>query len=146
MISVGIDVSKGKSTVIVLNHEGKVLVKPYELQHVQTEVQKFLLLLKSFPDEVHVTMEATGYYHWPIMQSLLDAGIYVAVVNPILISKFTRASKIRQGKTDKLDCSSIARFGFAHWDDCQDRFSHQEVYAELNIYSRQYYHYMKLLI
>jgi transposase len=145
MISVGIDVSKGKSTVIVLDHEGEVLIKPFEIQHVRTDLQKFIMQLKSFPDGIHVTMEATGYYHWPIMQSLLDAGIYVAVVNPILISRFTRASRIRQGKTDKLDCSSIARFGLAHWNDCKCCFSHQEVYSELNIYSRQYYHYMKLL-
>ena len=145
MISVGIDVSKGKSTVIVLNHEGEVFAAPFELKHIRTDVQEFIQQLKALPDEVHITMEATGYYHWPIMQSLLDAGLHVAVVNPILISRFTKASRIRKGKTDKLDCVSIAQFGFAHWNDCQSCFSHQEVYAELNIYSRQYYHYMKLL-
>ena len=63
MISVGIDVSKAKSTVIVLNQEGEVLAKPFELQHIRPDVQKFIQMLKAFPDVVHATMEATGHYH-----------------------------------------------------------------------------------
>jgi transposase len=145
VISVGIDVSKAKSTVIVLNHEDEVLAKPFELQHIQPDVQKFIHMLKAFPDVVHATMEATGYYHWPILQNLLDAGIYTVVVNPILTRQFAKASKIRQGKTDKLDCSTIARFGLAHWNDLPCCSSRREIYDELNIYARQYYHYMKLV-
>jgi len=146
MISVGIDVSKGKSTVSILGSVGNVLVKPFEVLHTQSDVQELIRLLQSYPEELHVTLEATGYYHWPIAHSLIEAGLFVAVVNPILTSQFAKASKIRQGKTDKLDCSLIAHFGFAHWTDLQSYSLHGRIYDELGIYSRQYYHYMKLMI
>ena len=34
MISVGIDVSKGKSTVCVLKPYGEIVCRPFEMQHV----------------------------------------------------------------------------------------------------------------
>ena len=35
MISVGIDVSKGKSTVCVLKPYGEIVCRPFEMQHVE---------------------------------------------------------------------------------------------------------------
>ena len=35
MIAVGIDVSKSKSTVAILNSDGSTLVKPYAMMHSQ---------------------------------------------------------------------------------------------------------------
>ncbi|SER64247.1 hypothetical protein SAMN04487884_11598, partial [Butyrivibrio fibrisolvens] len=34
MISVGIDVSKGKSTVCILKPYGEIVCSPFEMQHV----------------------------------------------------------------------------------------------------------------
>lgn len=35
MISVGIDVSKGKSTVCILKPYGEIVCSPFEMQHVE---------------------------------------------------------------------------------------------------------------
>ena len=40
MISVGIDVSKGKSTVCVLKPYGEIVCRPFEMQHVASEGQR----------------------------------------------------------------------------------------------------------
>lgn len=37
MTSVGIDVSKGKSTVCILRPYGEVVASPYEIQHTEPE-------------------------------------------------------------------------------------------------------------
>ena len=38
MISVGIDVSKGKSTVCILKPYGEIVCSPFEVQHTDTEL------------------------------------------------------------------------------------------------------------
>lgn len=38
MVAVGIDVSKSKSTVAILNSDGSTLVKPFDMKHNQPEV------------------------------------------------------------------------------------------------------------
>jgi transposase len=38
MISVGIDVSKGKSTVCILKPYGEVIKSPYEINHTETNL------------------------------------------------------------------------------------------------------------
>ena len=37
MISVGIDVSKGKSTVCILKPYGEIVSSPFEVEHVEKE-------------------------------------------------------------------------------------------------------------
>ena len=38
MISVGIDVSKGKSTICILKPYGEIVCSPFEVQHVEAEL------------------------------------------------------------------------------------------------------------
>ncbi len=45
MISVGIDVSKGKSTVCVLKPYGEIVCRPFEMQHVEKDLEAFHNLL-----------------------------------------------------------------------------------------------------
>ena len=40
MISVGIDVSKEKSTVCVLKPYGEIVMKPKDVQHTESELSK----------------------------------------------------------------------------------------------------------
>ena len=64
MISVGIDVSKRKSTVAIINVMGEVLQIPFDVEHSQNGLQKLLDLIKDYPkDQVRFIMEATGIYH-----------------------------------------------------------------------------------
>lgn len=90
MICVGIDVSKGKSTIFVMDGNGTVFFTPREILHTKDEWISLFQQIRSFQDETKVVLEATGYYHWPVVFSLLDAGIFVSTVNPILTSNFQR--------------------------------------------------------
>lgn len=38
MVSVGIDVSKGKSTICILKPYGEIVCSPFEVQHVGAEL------------------------------------------------------------------------------------------------------------
>ncbi|MBS6786408.1 MAG: transposase [Ruminococcus sp.] len=66
MISVGIDVSKGKSTVCIMKPCGEILESPFDIGHTADELDSLISLIKSFDEETRVVMEDTGHYHLPV--------------------------------------------------------------------------------
>ena len=85
MNSVGIDISKGRSTVAVMRPFGEVVISPFEVRHTDSELSELARQLKSLDGETRVVMEATGNYHAPVAKLLYDAGLYVSVVNAKLV-------------------------------------------------------------
>ena len=85
MISVGIDVSKGKSTVCILKPYGEIVSKPFNITHTQKDLSELSSMLFRLNDEVKIVMEATGIYHLPVLTYLQEKGFFVSVVNPYLI-------------------------------------------------------------
>lgn len=85
MNCVGIDVSKGKSMIAVMRPFGEVVISPFEVQHTASELSELAKLLKSPDGETRVVMESTGKYHAPVAWLLHDAGLYVSVVNAMLV-------------------------------------------------------------
>ena len=114
MNAVGIDVSKGKSTVAIMRPFGEVVRSPYEVSHTESELNELAKLLKSLPGETRVVMEYTGNYHAPVACSLHKAGIYVSVVNAILVHDYGDNS-LRRGKTDKKDAVKLANYALDRW-------------------------------
>ena len=51
MISIGIDVSKRKSTVAIINVMGEILHTPFDIDHSQNGIQNLLHLIKDYPKE-----------------------------------------------------------------------------------------------
>ena len=47
MTSVGIDVSKVKSTVCILRPYGEVIASPYEVQHSEPEIKELISRIKA---------------------------------------------------------------------------------------------------
>lgn len=88
MISVGIDVSKEKSTVCILKPYGEIISKPFEIQHVEQELKELSVMLLRLEDEVRVVMEATGIYHLPVLSYLQEKGLFVAVINPYEMKEY----------------------------------------------------------
>ena len=76
MNSVGIDISKGRSTVAVMRPFGEVVISPFEVRHTDSELSELARQLKSLDGETRVVMEATGNYHMPVAKLLHDAGLY----------------------------------------------------------------------
>lgn len=106
MNAVGIDVSKGKSTVAVLRPFGEIVVPPFDVFHNPNELRKLVTLLKSLDGETKVVMEYTGNYYLPIAQFLQNNGLFVSVINAILVHNYGNKS-LRKAKTDKKDALKL---------------------------------------
>ena len=110
MNAVGIDVSKGKSTIAVMRPFGEVVASPYDVGHTEGELKELARFLKSLPGETRVLMEYTGRYYEPIARYLHEAGIFVSAVNAILaiLAHDYSENSIRKVKTDKIDAMKLA--------------------------------------
>ena len=144
MICVGIDIAKGKSTVCFLKPGGEVLRTPYDIEHTAEEIGKLIRDIRSYDEEVRVVLEATGHYHLPVVAQLLEANIFVCVVNALRMKKFC-SQDIRKAKTDKIDSMKIAAFGLTYWQDLKAAKPTDEVYRELRLLSRQYFQLTSML-
>ena len=116
MIAIGIDVSKGRSTVAAVG-EGKIILqKPFDVFHNKTEFINLISFIRKFNDETCVIMEHTGVYYRIVAEALCDAGIRVSVVNPVLIRQFGD-NTLRKVKTDKKDSMKIARYALENREE-----------------------------
>ena len=70
MIAVGIDVSKSKSTVAILNSNGTTRVKPYIMMHTQSDICALADYLRTLDEPITILMEYTGHYHYPVIKKL----------------------------------------------------------------------------
>ena len=70
MVSVGIDVSKEKSTVCILKPYGEIICSPFEVPHVEEALDSLAETLLRLDGNVRVVMEATGIYHLPVLTFL----------------------------------------------------------------------------
>lgn len=141
MVCVGIDVSKGKSTVCIMKPYGEIISRPYEIMHIEEDLRGLVNTIKSLSEEKRVVMEATGIYHLPVLTYLQENGIFVSIINPFVMKKY-RCQAIRKGKTDKLDSVTIANYGLDNWFYLEEYKGLTESYAELKLLSQQYRHYM----
>ena len=138
MISVGIDVSKDKSTVCILKPGGEVLVTPYDVLHTQNELSELVKRIRSYDEEVRVTLEDTGHYHFPIVKFLINNGIFVSTINALKMKKYC-SMNIRKAKTDRIDATRIASYGLTYWSELVEATPFDSVYRELQTLSRQYH-------
>lgn len=105
--AVGIDVSKGKSTVAVRRPGGEIVMMPFTVLHTAEGLAELTNTLRSIGGEIRVVMEHTGMYWRPIALALKEGGFFVSVVNAMLIHDFSDNS-IRKVKTDRADSLKIA--------------------------------------
>ena len=145
MISVGIDVSKGKSTVCIMKPGGEVLKPPYEMLHTMESILALANLIKTYSEESRVVLEDTGHYHWPVVTLLVEKGIFVCTVNALRMNKYCSQS-IRKAKTDRIDSIHIASYGLTYWNELAPVKPTTDAYRELKLLARQYYQTMSMLI
>lgn len=145
MISVGIDISKGKSTVCIMKPYGEVISKPFEISHTEKDLSELSRMIERLDDEVRIVMEATGNYHLPVLSFLKEQNFFVAVINPLVMKKYA-STVLRKGKTDKLDSIKIANYGLDYWFHLRNQEMSEQTYRHLRLLGRQYAHYIKLRI
>lgn len=145
MNSIGIDVSKEKSTVCILRPYGEVVMSPKEFYHTDEDVNDLIAAIKKLDGETRIVLEATGAYHFPLVSKFTEVGLFVAVINPFVMKKYACAA-VRWGKTDKLDSVRIANYGIDNWFKLQEFKPAEETYEELKLLGRQYAHYITMKV
>ena len=143
MNAVGIDVSKGKSTVAILRPLGEVVSLPFDVPHDLGSLERLADQIICLDGDSRVLMEATGRYHEPVAMALHERGIYVSVVNPLAIHGYCSGGTVRKVKNDQKDSLKIAKFALDHWVDLREYTPMDAVRQQLKIFSRQYNLYMK---
>ena len=137
MIAVGIDISKSKSTVAILDSYGAALVTPFNMAHTQPEMNALVSRLKAFDEPVTILLEYTGHYHYPVLKKLQDEGFSVCVVNPYQMKKYGDM-EIHRAKTDKKDAIRIATFALEKSYRLVPYSFMEQKYEDLKFLSRQY--------
>ena len=137
MIAVGIDVSKSKSTVAILDSYGTVLATPFNMAHTQPEMNALVSRLKEFDKPVTILLEYTGHYHYPVLKKLQDEGFPVCIVNPYQMKKYGDV-EIHKAKTDKKDALRIATYALEKSYKLVPYSFMEQKYEDLKFLSRQY--------
>lgn len=141
MNAVGIDVSKGKSTVTIRRPGDVILMPPCDIVHTQSAINALIDRIRELDGETKVCMEHTGRYYEPVATWLSDAGIFVSAVNPVLIKDFGDDS-LRTPKTDKADSKKIARYALDRWAKLKQYGSMDKTRNQLKTMNRQFGFYM----
>ena len=144
MYSVGIDASKGKSTVCITNQYGEVLLSPKDYKHNKEDLTLLSETIRKLTgnEDVKIVMEATGIYHWPVLFFLKD-DYFISVINPLKMKLFSKDYNFRGIKTDKVDSRIIALYGIEKWHFLKRFKLNEDVREELKRLSRSYMSYQK---
>ena len=135
--AVGIDVSKGKSTVAVRRPGGEVVLTPFLVNHDAAGLSSLVRTLRGIGGDIRIVMEHTGMYWRPIALALKEAGFFVSIVNAMLIHDFSDNS-LRKVKTDKADSMKIANYALSFWAELQDYSPEDETRQMLKMQNRLY--------
>ena len=141
MNAVGIDVSKGKSTVTIRRPGDVVLMPPRDIPHTKSAINELIKQIQSLDGATKACMEHTGRYYEPLAAWLSDAGIFVSAVNPVLIRDFADDS-LRSPKTDKADSKKIARYTLDRWAKLKQYGSMDKTRNQLKTMNRQFSFFM----
>ena len=137
MIAVGIDVSKSKSTVAILNSDGTILAKPFNMNHTLSDIDALSSYLKEQTEPITILMEYTGHYHYPVLKKLQEDGFPVCLINPYQMKKYGDV-EIHKAKTDRKDAIRIATYALEKSYMLTPYTSLEQKYEDLKFLSRQY--------
>lgn len=108
-VSIGIDIAKDTLEVHVLDLDNADTLTAFACPN--TAGGHGHLLRAIAPYEVaHLVLEATGIYHRRLVRRLAEAGLPVAVINPLQLKRFAQM-KLRRLKTDRSDARLLAEYG-----------------------------------
>mgnify|MGYP004529998205 CR=1 FL=1 len=135
---VGIDISKGKSTIAILSVVGEVIEMPFEINHDDQGLKLLEEKIKDIPKEdLKIVMEETGTYHLPVLTYLLDKEYFVVAENALKIKKYLDRG-LRKAKTDKKDSFKLAEYVCDNWYKLNKYKLIDEEYDNLRFLLKQY--------
>jgi transposase len=113
ILYVGIDVSKDKSDICIIDNLGNDLIQRFKITNTKADLGKLYETIERIKSktpgnsDVVFGMEATGIYSLPLYSALKRDGHKVKLYNPIQTNGF-RKINIRKTKTDPIDSAVIA--------------------------------------
>lgn len=137
MIAVGIDISKSKSKVAVLDSDGSIRAKPFDVHHNRQELDALVAYIKETGEQPTILMEPTSHYHYPVLKTLQDAALPVCLINPYQMKKYGD-TELRKAKTDKKDALRIAKYALEKSYLLTPYTSADQKFEDLKFLSRQY--------
>ena len=137
MISVGIDVSISKSTVAILNGDGSIRAKPFNVRHTADELLALVNYIKGTSEVPTILMEPTSHYHYPLLKAFQEANLPVCLINPYQMKKYGDTA-LRKAKTDKRDSLRIAQYALEKSYSLIPYTPSDQKYEDLRFLSRQY--------
>lgn len=138
-LCISIDVSKGESHVGSFIDPITIYRKVFVIKHDVKGFQQIKALHDEMREkhqkEVRVVFEATGVYHRGLQNYLEQNNLKYQMISPLLSARFRKQS-LRSVKTDKADCTTIAKVYY----NCELKESHraEDAYYSLQQMSRHY--------
>lgn len=138
-LCISIDVSKGESHVgsfiDLMTTYHKVFAIKHDLKGFQQIKALYDEMRIEYQKEVCIVFEATGVYHRGLKNYLEQNDLKYHMISPLLSARFRKQS-LRSVKTDKADCTTIAKVYY----NCELKESHraENTYYSLQQMSRHY--------
>lgn len=109
---IGLDLSKYKHDCFITNENGEVIKDTFSFNNDFIGFNTLLNVLQSLDSiqEKRIGLEATGHYGSNLKIFLEENNFSFMEINPILISRFSKATTLRRTKTDKIDARLIALY------------------------------------
>jgi transposase len=140
--AVGIDASKGKSTVSIIRPAGVVVKRPYNVFHTASSLNDLVSFVQSLEGETRAVVECTGRYHEPVLKAFYEANLFISAVNPKLI-KGQKDNTLRHVKSDPADSRKIARYALDNWAELRQYSSMDTTREQLKTLNAQFDFFMK---
>ena len=107
---IGLDLAKFKHDCFIMNEYGEIIRNSFSFTNDQPGFNTLRDVLNSLDpsQEKRIGLEATGHYGSNLKIFLEDNNFSFMEFNPILISRFSKATTLRRTKTDKIDAHLIA--------------------------------------
>ena len=134
-----------EKAVAVIQPFGVIVAEPFDVFHTDSGLKKLVSFIKSLSGETKVVMEYTSTYYEPIANALHYAGIFVSVVNPLVLNDYD-TNRVRKVKTDKLDALKIASYVLDNWIKLRKYEPAETVRKTLQIMNRQCIKLNKILV
>ncbi len=109
---IGLDLSKYKHDCFIMDENGEVIKDSFSFANDIIGFNTLLNVLNSLDPkhEKRIGLEATGHYGSNLKIFLEKNNYSFMEINPLLISRFSKATTLRRTKTDKIDAKLIALY------------------------------------
>ncbi|MDI9412370.1 MAG: IS110 family transposase [Bacillota bacterium] len=137
---VGIDVSSQFSVVAMLEPSGKLIRKPFKVEHSPDGFNQFLEILKKEEERLQrkpiYFVESTGIFHLPLFFFLRSNDLKGFVLNPLSVHSIKNFD-LRKVKNDNKDAEAIAKL--AKYQDVKFSLVPEPKILALRMMAREYY-------